>query len=112
MTSYQAYLQSWAWRSNPVKLREMEASGFQCRLCTHSAADGYLLEVHHRTYERLGSEVDGDLTTLCSECHEGVTSMLRARRYAALPPTRPSDFVPTVIDPQPLFDQTNQRVKP
>lgn len=106
MGSYDEYLRSAAWRSNPVRLREFEAAGLQCRLCTNSAANGHALEAHHRTYERLGHEIDGDLTALCRECHKGVTSMLRARRYADSPPPRPQDFAPAVVDPRPLFDQT------
>lgn len=27
------------------------------------------LELHHRTYERLGQEIDSDLELLCSDCH-------------------------------------------
>ena len=27
------------------------------------------LEVHHRTYERLGEELASDLTVLCNRCH-------------------------------------------
>jgi hypothetical protein len=80
--NYLKYISSAAWRSNPVRLREFEAAGFQCRLCSNSVAQGHALEAHHRTYERLGREIDGDLTALCKECHLGVTSMLRARRYS------------------------------
>jgi hypothetical protein len=29
-----------------------------------------MLEVHHRTYERLGDERDEDLEVLCTRCHE------------------------------------------
>ncbi|MEH2500268.1 hypothetical protein V1294_006747 [Bradyrhizobium sp. AZCC 1678] len=101
---YVTYISSEAWRTNPVRLREFEAAGFQCRLCPNSVADGYELEAHHRTYERLCREIDGDLTSLCRECHQGVTAMLRARRYAATLPLKPSDFVPAISNPEPLFD--------
>jgi hypothetical protein len=79
---YIKYMLSAAWRNNPVRLREFEAAGFQCRLCPNSLASGHVLEAHHRTYVRIGCEIDGDLTALCRDCHKGVTSMLRARRYA------------------------------
>jgi hypothetical protein len=101
--NYRKYLSSSAWRSNPVRLRELEASGFQCRLCPNSVARGHVVEGHHRTYDRLGCEIDGDLTALCSECHLGVTSMLRARRYVSSPPAV-CDFVPAIAEPEPLFD--------
>jgi 5-methylcytosine-specific restriction endonuclease McrA len=109
--NYSEYISSSAWRNNPARLRELKAAGFQCRLCPNSAATGHVIEVHHRTYERLGCEIDGDLTALCSECHLGVTSMLRARRYAALPPTRPPDFKPPIPTPEPLFDPDITGVK-
>jgi hypothetical protein len=101
--NYRKYLSSSAWRSSSVRLREFEASGFQCRLCPNSVAQGHALEAHHRTYERVGCEADGDLTALCRDCHRGVTSMLRARRYAASQPAA-SDFVPAIAEPEPLFD--------
>ncbi|MFP5513137.1 MAG: hypothetical protein ACLGJC_08675 [Alphaproteobacteria bacterium] len=38
--------------------------------------------MHHRTYVRLGRERASDLTTLCCDCHELVTSALRQRKHA------------------------------
>jgi 5-methylcytosine-specific restriction endonuclease McrA len=90
---YLKYIASSAWRNNPVRLREFEAAGFQCRLCPNSLADGHLLDAHHRTYKRMGCEIDGDLTALCRDCHKGVTSMLRARRYAELAPPQAQDYL-------------------
>nr|WP_306235692.1 hypothetical protein [Bradyrhizobium sp. Bra64] len=89
---YINYITSNTWRNNPVRLRELEAAGFQCRLCPNSVASGHVLEAHHRTYSRIGCETDGDLTALCRDCHKGVTSMLRARRYAELSPARVQDY--------------------
>lgn len=98
---YQDYISSNAWKNNPARLTELEASGYRCRTCNVSA-EGARLEVHHRTYRNLGNERPEDLTTLCSDCHEGVTSMLRARKYANTP-VLAVDFVPTA-HPVPLFD--------
>jgi 5-methylcytosine-specific restriction endonuclease McrA len=84
--NYSTYISSRLWRENPVRLKEFEAAGFQCRLCPNAKASGHTLEAHHRTYDRLGCEIDGDLTALCRQCHKGVTSMLRARRYAVMAP--------------------------
>lgn len=89
---YAKYIASDTWRNNPVRLREFESAGFQCRLCPNSPRTGHVLEAHHRTYERFGSEIDGDLTALCRACHHGVTSMLRARRYAELGPPEAQDY--------------------
>lgn len=104
--TYIEYIQSTAWRTNPVRLREFEAAGFACRLCPAAASDGATLESHHRTYDRLGNEIDGDLTSLCSDCHRAVTSFLRARRYALLQPLRAD--VKTIRIDAPLFDPTRE----
>jgi hypothetical protein len=104
--TYTEYMQSNAWRTNPARLREFEAARFACRLCPAQAADGATLESHHRTYDRFGCETDGDLTSLCSDCHRGVTSFLRARRYMLLQPLRAD--VTTVRVDVPLFDPTRE----
>jgi len=99
---YVTYITSAAWRSNPARQRELAAANFACRLCPNAAAIGARIEVHHRTYERLGHELDGDLIALCSECHLGVTSMLRARRYAASSIPEATDTWVQLV--KPLFD--------
>ncbi len=78
---YESYITTLAWRANPARLAELEASGHRCRVC-YAGRDEAPLEVHHRTYQRLGCEDAGDLTTLCSDCHHLVTDFLRRRRYA------------------------------
>lgn len=61
---YAAYLRSAEWgRTRDLAL---EYYGGNCCLC-HSTDN---LEVHHRTYERLGRERLADLTVLCDPCHE------------------------------------------
>lgn len=106
--TYSEYIQSSAWRTNAARLREFEAARFECRLCPAKAADGAALESHHRTYDRLGCETDGDLTSLCSECHRAVTSFLRARRYALLQPLR-ADVKIVRVD-APLIDPTRMEI--
>lgn len=101
---YIKYITSTAWRDNPVRQRELEAAKFACRLCPNSAANGHQIEVHHRTYERFGCEVDGDLTALCSQCHKDVTSILRARSYAASAPIELGESAN--VPSEPLFDPT------
>ena len=62
-TFYQDYLKSDAWKlkAEDAKLR----AGNRCQVCY--SADR--LEVHHRTYTRLGNEEPMDLTVLCHPCH-------------------------------------------
>lgn len=54
------------------------------------------LEIHHKTYERIGQERDEDLVALCWSCHDGVTerqSYLRDLQRAGL--IHRSDATPT-----------------
>lgn len=61
---YKEYLQTPHWkRRREDKLR---AVGRRCQLCSRNSGT---LDIHHNTYERLGEEQDGDLTVLCSACH-------------------------------------------
>jgi hypothetical protein len=63
-SGYEEYLQTPYWkRRREDKLR---AVGRTCQLCNRGSVT---LDVHHRTYERLGNELDEDLTVLCRDCH-------------------------------------------
>jgi hypothetical protein len=63
-SDYKEYLQTPYWkRRREDKLR---AVGRRCQLCNRGSVT---LDVHHRTYERLGNELDEDLTVLCRDCH-------------------------------------------
>lgn len=62
--SYIDYLQTEAWAVR--RQMAIDAAGGRCQLCN---TDGLPLEVHHRTYERLGFEHPMDLTVLCEKCH-------------------------------------------
>lgn len=61
---YKTYLGSARWKRKARRARER--AGYRCQLCY--SAD-WPLEAHHRTYERLGYELPGDLTVLCGSCH-------------------------------------------
>lgn len=60
---YTTYLQSSAWQQK--RQEALRRDQYRCRLCNSRAR----LEVHHRTYTRLGNECVEDLTTLCGACH-------------------------------------------
>ncbi len=61
---YGEYLQTPHWkRKREEKIR---AVGRRCQVCNQGPGP---LDVHHRTYERLGEELDVDLTALCRSCH-------------------------------------------
>lgn len=61
--NYDNYIASRVWKDK-AKLA-VERAGGRCQLCY---SDKKLI-IHHRTCERLGCELDSDLTVLCSSCH-------------------------------------------
>lgn len=70
--SYRDYIKSSRWRKLAAMVRTL--SGHRCQLCGVYAR----LQVHHRTYRRLGYELLSDLIALCANCHARVHE--RARR--------------------------------
>lgn len=60
----EVYLRSEHWQRK--RAAALEAAGYRCQVCNENQR----LDVHHRTYERLGREAPGDLTVLCRRCHE------------------------------------------
>lgn len=68
---YLAYLQSYDWQLKREKA--LKRFGNRCAIC--NSPDH--LQVHHRTYERLGDEAIGDLTVLCADCAQIAKSIIR-----------------------------------
>jgi hypothetical protein len=62
--AYRDYLRSAEWKAR--RDRALHEGGNRCRL---DASHTGRLEVHHNSYERLGSERSEDLVVLCDECH-------------------------------------------
>ncbi len=60
---YKKYLLSKEWKEKRAEAILL-ANG-RCRVCNTSQR----LEVHHRTYDRIGNEIQDDLTVLCHSCH-------------------------------------------
>ena len=67
---YLAYLKSYDWQRKRQQV--FRFYGEECVIC--GSRDR--LEVHHKTYVRLGQENVTDLIPLCAECHELVSKRL------------------------------------
>ena len=63
-SSYQEYLQSPEWREQ--RENALRLARHRCQPCNTR----HQLEVHHRTYDRVGRERLDDLTVLCRPHHE------------------------------------------
>ena len=60
---YAEYLKSGHWKK--VRSEAIAAANNRCQICNRVGK----LNVHHRTYERVGEEDPSDLVVLCSSCH-------------------------------------------
>jgi hypothetical protein len=64
MVDYASYLASDHWKG--LRKQALERAEHRCQVCNGSTR----IDVHHRTYERLGYERLEDLTVLCRGCHK------------------------------------------
>ena len=78
---YHEYIKTEAWRERAEAAKQRV--GDRCQICNRPATR-VTLDVHHRTYERLGNEHPEDLTVLCRGCHELYE---KNRRIPSPPPT-------------------------
>lgn len=65
--SYREYLSSDHWKSTR---KRYYASRLYTGRCCGCGCHDRPLEIHHRTYKRLGAEWLMDLMALCRECHQ------------------------------------------
>jgi len=68
--TYADYIQSEAWKRRAQELKQLPGvvPAGECAICGVCRN----LEVHHRTYQRLGREHPSDLIVLCDGCHQRV----------------------------------------
>ena len=77
---YHDYLQTPRW----AKVREQALARFDWR-CAACHSSEYL-NVHHRTYQRVGNEYLTDLTVLCRYCHQVLHETWNANSQAEVEP--------------------------
>lgn len=85
--TYEAYLQSAHWKQFK-KAYETSGASVRCAACGSSH-----FQLHHRTYERLGQELIGDVVPLCETHHEAVHKWLA---YRGLPVERTYEAISAV----------------
>jgi hypothetical protein len=69
--SYAGYLESDGWKAFRVRYRDA-GNRMTCLVCSSRP-----IQLHHRTYVRLGCEEFGDVTPLCRPHHEAVHDWLK-----------------------------------
>lgn len=75
--TYQDFLKSKHWE---LKKTQVFATQKQCFVCK----TGLDLNVHHKTYSRLGDEKLTDLVILCQPCHKKVHEFHKAHKRLSL----------------------------
>lgn len=71
ISDYRQYLKSKHWKDKRNKIRKQRCN--KCERCKSTIK----LQVHHKTYERIGCEKDEDLELLCEICHIEEHKLLR-----------------------------------
>jgi 5-methylcytosine-specific restriction endonuclease McrA len=83
---YARYLRSAQWAY--LRRYKLYSAGWRCESCGRRTR----LEVHHRTYQRLGAERLEDLQVLCERCHSAKHPDNRERKERLL--GGKDDYVP------------------
>jgi len=60
---YREYLKTEHWAT--MRRLSLQRANYACQVCSGLT----LLQVHHRTYARVGEELLSDLVVLCEDCH-------------------------------------------
>lgn len=75
MDSYEQYITSLLWLKRRSRWWK-KYPGSHCANC-----DSIAVILHHRTYVRIGNELDTDLCPLCVECHINIHTKLKKKRH-------------------------------
>lgn len=75
---YNTYINGGAWKTRRAAV--LLQRGKKCQACGLTG----IMEVHHRTYDRMGAELDRDLIVLCTACHKGVHDLHRTMPFTDL----------------------------
>lgn len=90
---YTEYMKSPEWKARKKKALARQVDG--CAICCSTKK----LQVHHRTYKRLGHELETDLVVLCGRCH---------RTFHGILVRRPEKVRPTVLDDLPEVNELDR----
>lgn len=77
MIDYYKYIKSRKWKKLANRLKKEQPYCSECRSKEN-------LAVHHLTYERLGNELDEDLTVLCDDCHKETHGITKEKKMTEI----------------------------
>lgn len=75
---YKNYLQTEHWKNKRIKIAKQR--GMKCEKCGKKIYEHEIYHIHHKTYKRIGNELDDDLMLLCPECHSDIHKKLKEEK--------------------------------
>ena len=103
--NYDDYMNSARWRERREAYFEVRSRRCRANGCYSREA----IELHHRTYARLGHERDDDLVALCAKCHKKV-HVAEARMREGNPAlTRSAAILQATVDLHISSDSVKER---
>ena len=66
-SDYKRYLRCRHWQE--LRQKALNRANGRCEMCGYEPWKPGTLQVHHRTYERIGKEGLDDLIVVCPRCH-------------------------------------------
>jgi 5-methylcytosine-specific restriction endonuclease McrA len=93
---YQDYMSGLAWARRRRAWRAAYVDEPVCQIC----AEPWTLtrgDLHHRSYRRLGRELDRDLIPLCRRCHSALHLLLESPQWLRLGRARATDSLVAVL---------------
>lgn len=87
--SYNAYLKSPQWKAK--RERMIGSQSGSCEMCGQTKL-ARQLQLHHRTYDHIGCEPDGDLQILCEKCHQKADRLRKVMNSFEYQQVRNDDF--------------------
>lgn len=89
--SHAAYMASDVWTQR--KLRYWRKHPKVCAACGAATSKKFPTHLHHRTYERMGIELDSDFSPLCEPCHAKVHYLHRKTNSRTLSLAQATDRI-------------------
>lgn len=69
--NYKSYLQTRHWQMKRIRIAKYR--NYTCEICGRNCRENNIkANIHHKTYVRIGNELNKDLYYLCEQCHHEI----------------------------------------
>ncbi len=81
-SSYEEYLSSEHWIAFKKRVYAWAYKLYGKPLCEICKRNNCVLNIHHRSYKRLGKERIGDIILICEDCHLKIHKLSYSTKYS------------------------------